>query len=230
MTFSVVARSDDGESWGVAVASKFLAVGAIVSAARAGVGAVATQAHPNLAYKPRGLAAMAEGRSAEETLALLVESDDHRADRQVGLVDREGRAASYTGEACLSWAGSTTGPGFAAQGNILAGPRVLEALVAAWHEHAGEADLARRLVAALTAGDRAGGDRRGAGGGKDEARGGGGGRDADAGAGRCEGGATAGGWRERPAPWWTRGSWECPAHTSDADHAGRRLDVAHGVR
>src|SRR3954471_20337514 len=161
MTFSVVARSDDGESWGVAVASKFLAVGAIVSAARAGVGAVATQAHPNLGYKPQGLAAMAEGRSAEETLALLVESDDRRADRQVGLVDREGRAASYTGDGCLSWAGSTTGPGFAAQGNILAGPQVLDALVAAWHEHAGEADLARRLVAALTAGDEAGGDRRG---------------------------------------------------------------------
>lgn len=161
MTFSVVARSDDGESWGVAVASKFLAVGAIVSAARAGVGAVATQAHPNLSYKPRGLAAMAEGRSAEETLALLVESDDRRADRQVGLVDREGRAASYTGDGCLSWAGSTTGPGFAAQGNILAGPQVVDALVAAWHENAGETDLARRLVAALTAGDQAGGDRRG---------------------------------------------------------------------
>jgi uncharacterized Ntn-hydrolase superfamily protein len=161
MTFSLVARSDDGESWGVAVASKFLAVGAIVSAARAGVGAVATQAHPNLSYKPRGLAAMAEGRSAEETLALLVESDDRRADRQVGLVDSEGRAASHTGDDCLSWAGGTTGPGFAAQGNILAGPQVLDALVAAWQEHAGEPDLARRLVAALAAGDRAGGDRRG---------------------------------------------------------------------
>jgi uncharacterized Ntn-hydrolase superfamily protein len=161
MTFSVVARSDDGESWGVAVASKFLAVGAIVSAARAGVGAVATQAHPNLSYKPRGLTAMAEGRSAEETLALLVESDDRRDDRQVGLVDREGRGASYTGGGCLDWAGGTAGRGFAAQGNILAGPQVLDALVSAWHEHAGEADLARRLLAALKAGDRAGGDRRG---------------------------------------------------------------------
>jgi uncharacterized Ntn-hydrolase superfamily protein len=107
MTFSVVARSDDGESWGVAVASKFLAVGAIVSAARAGVGAVATQAHPNLSYKPRGLTAMAEGRSAEETLALLVESDDRRDDRQVGLVDREGRGASYTGGGCLDRRSST---------------------------------------------------------------------------------------------------------------------------
>jgi uncharacterized Ntn-hydrolase superfamily protein len=161
MTFSVVARSDDGESWGVAVASKFLAVGATVSAARAGVGAVATQAHPNLAYKPRGLAAMAEGWSAEDTLALLVGSDDRRADRQVGLVDRAGRAASYTGDQCLSWAGGTTGPGFAVQGNILTGPEVVDAMVAGWHQHAGEADLARRLVAALTAGDLAGGDRRG---------------------------------------------------------------------
>jgi uncharacterized Ntn-hydrolase superfamily protein len=132
-----------------------------VSAARAGVGAVATQAHPNLSYKPRGLTAMAEGRSAEETLALLVESDDRRDDRQVGLVDREGRGASYTGGGCLDWAGGTAGKGFAAQGNILAGPQVLDALVSAWHEHAGEADLARRLLAALKAGDRAGGDRRG---------------------------------------------------------------------
>jgi uncharacterized Ntn-hydrolase superfamily protein len=161
MTFSVVARSDDGESWGVAVASKFLAVGATVSAARAGVGAVATQAHPNLAYKPRGLAAMGEGWSAEDTLALLVGSDDRRADRQVGLVDRQGRAASYTGDDCLSWAGGTTGPGFAVQGNILTGPEVVDAMVAAWQQHAGAADLARRLVAALTAGDLAGGDRRG---------------------------------------------------------------------
>src|SRR3954464_12840357 len=124
MTFSVVARSDDGESWGVAVASKFLAVGAIVSAARAGGGAVATQAHPNLGFKPRGLAAMAEGRSAEETLALLVESDDRRADRQVGLVDREGRAASYTGDGCLIWFGSTTGPPFAFPFFLLAAPLV----------------------------------------------------------------------------------------------------------
>jgi uncharacterized Ntn-hydrolase superfamily protein len=104
---------------------------------------------------------MAEGRSAEETLALLVESDDRRDDRQVGLVDREGRGASYTGGGCLDWAGGTAGKGFAAQGNILAGPQVLDALVSAWHEHAGEADLARRLLAALKAGDRAGGDRRG---------------------------------------------------------------------
>src|SRR4051794_2799535 len=149
MTFSVVARSDDGESWGVAVASKFLAVGAIVSAARAGVGAVATQAHPNLGYKPQGLAAMAEGRSAEETLALLVKSDDRRADRQVGLVDREGRAASYTGDGCLSWAGSTTGPGFAAQGNILAGTQVRDARGAAGQENRRGAQLRPRLVGGL---------------------------------------------------------------------------------
>jgi len=161
MTFSIVARSDDGESWGVAVASKFLAVGATVSAARAGVGAVATQALPNLAFKPAGLAAMQAGRSAQETLAALVADDERRAERQAGLVDRDGGAASYSGDECLDWAGGTTAHGVAVQGNILAGPGVVDAMLQAWRSGSAEPDLARRLVGALAAGDRAGGDRRG---------------------------------------------------------------------
>jgi uncharacterized Ntn-hydrolase superfamily protein len=160
MTFSIVARSEDATTWGVAVASKFLAVGPTVAAARAGVGAVATQAMPNLSYKPRGLDLMSRGSSAQEALDELVDGDDRAAERQAGLVDAAGRAATYTGAQCLDWAGGVTGPGFAAQGNILAGPQVVEALVAEWTASQ-EPDFARRLVAALLAADRAGGDRRG---------------------------------------------------------------------
>jgi uncharacterized Ntn-hydrolase superfamily protein len=161
MTFSIAARSEDGASWGVAVASKFLAVGATVSAAQAGAGAVATQALPNLSFKPRGVAAMGAGRTAQETLAALVADDDRRDERQAGLVDRDGGAASYTGAGCLDWAGGTSGPGVAVQGNILAGPQVVDDMLRAWRSGAAEPDLARRLLAALAAGDRAGGDRRG---------------------------------------------------------------------
>ena len=160
MTFSIVARSDDGASWGVAVASKFLAVGPTVAAARAGVGAVATQAMPNLSYKPRGLDLMSRGRSAPQALDQLVAGDDRYAERQAGLVDAAGGAATYTGTDCLTWAGGVTGPGFAAQGNILAGPHVVDALADSW-TGSDEADFARRLVSALLAADRAGGDRRG---------------------------------------------------------------------
>jgi uncharacterized Ntn-hydrolase superfamily protein len=161
MTFSIVARSDDGESWGVAVASKFLAVGAAVPAARAHVGAVATQALPNLSYKPRGLALLSEGRTAQEALDEMVGADDGKSDRQAGLVDAAGGSATYTGADCLDWAGGLTGPGVAIQGNILTGPDVVEAMHEAWQGSAGEPDLARRLLAALVAGDAAGGDRRG---------------------------------------------------------------------
>src|SRR3954468_509334 len=161
MTFSIVARSADGESWGVAVASKFLGVGAAVPAARAHVGAVATQALPNLSYKPHGLDLLADGRSAQEALDEMVGADDGRADRQAGIVDATGGAATYTGDDCLDWAGGVTGPDVAIQGNILTGPDVVEAMLDAWNKSAGEPDLARRLLAALAGGDRAGGDRRG---------------------------------------------------------------------
>ena len=159
MTFSIVARSADGAQWGVAVASKFLAVGAAVPAAAFGVGAVATQAAANLRYRPDGLALLAEGRGAQEVLDALTGADDGRDERQAGIVDRDGGAATFTGPGCHPWAGGRTGDGWAVQGNILTGPEVVDAMAEAFEASTGP--LAHRLVAALTAGDAAGGDRRG---------------------------------------------------------------------
>jgi uncharacterized Ntn-hydrolase superfamily protein len=161
MTFSIVARSEDGQSWGVAVASKFLAVGSPVPAAIAGIGAIATQAMGNVAYKGMALAHMDEGANAEVALARLLEDDELREHRQVGLVDSDGNAATYTGSECFDWAGGETGPGVALQGNILAGPQVVPAMRQAWDDSVDRHSLARRLLAALSAGDLAGGDRRG---------------------------------------------------------------------
>ena len=161
MTFSIVARSTDGESWGVAVASKFLAVGAVVPAAVAGVGAIATQADANVAYKGLALSHLDEGATASVALQRLLEEDDGRDERQVGIVDNEGGAASHTGHACMDWAGSATGDGYAAQGNILAGDFVVAAMQDAFEASDPDEPLARRLLAALSAGDDAGGDRRG---------------------------------------------------------------------
>lgn len=161
MTFSIVARSADGESWGVAVASKFLAVGSAVPAAVARVGAIATQADANVAYKGLALAHLDDGATASVALQRLLEDDPERDHRQVGLVDMDGGAASHTGAACLDWAGGVTGDGYAIQGNVLAGEEVVVAMQAAWDTSDDDAPLARRLLAALTAGDDAGGDRRG---------------------------------------------------------------------
>lgn len=161
MTFSIVARSADGESWGVAVASKFLAVGSAVPAAVAGVGAIATQADANVAYKGQALAHLDDGATAAVALQRLIEDDEGRDHRQVGIVDLDGNAASHTGQACLDWAGSVTGDGYAIQGNILTGEEVVDAMQAAWETSDDDAPLARRLLAALAAGDDAGGDRRG---------------------------------------------------------------------
>lgn len=166
MTFSIAARSADGQWWGVAVASKFLGVGAAVPAARAGVGAIATQSYANTSFKPRGLALLAEGATAEQVVQRLLADDPGREQRQVGVVDAQGRAATFTGSDCHDWAGGVTDEGAAIQGNILAGPGVVPAMRAAWRDSAGEASeaqdsLARRLLAALQAGDAAGGDRRG---------------------------------------------------------------------
>lgn len=161
MTFSIVARSADGESWGVAVASKFLAVGSVVPAAVAGVGAIATQAWANVAYKGIALSLLDEGATASVAVQRLVEEDDGRDHRQVGLVDVEGGAATYTGPACLEWAGGLTGDGFAVQGNILVGSEVVEAMRDAFEQSDTDAPLARRLLAALAAGDAVGGDSRG---------------------------------------------------------------------
>ncbi|GAB7003722.1 DUF1028 domain-containing protein [Nocardioides sp. AN3] len=156
-----MARSADGESWGVAVASKFLAVGSAVPAAVAGVGAIATQASANVAYKGLALSHLDDGATAAVALQRLLEEDEGRDHRQVGIVDVDGNAASHTGPACLDWAGSLTGDGYAIQGNILAGSEVIEAMEAAWLASDPGAPLARRLLAALSAGDEAGGDRRG---------------------------------------------------------------------
>ncbi|MGW1342701.1 DUF1028 domain-containing protein [Kribbella sp. NPDC002412] len=160
MTFSVVAFDAGSGSWGIAVASKFLAVGAVVPWGRAGAGAVATQAMANLSYGPDGLELLAGGVSAEQAVAQLTGPDNEREHRQVGMVDAQGRGATFTGGACLDWAGGEAGDGFAIQGNILAGPQVVAAMADAWKGSAGAA-FERRLVAALAAGDQAGGDRRG---------------------------------------------------------------------
>jgi uncharacterized Ntn-hydrolase superfamily protein len=161
MTFSIVARSADGESWGVAVASKFLAVGNAVPAAVAQIGAVATQADANVAFKGLALAYLDEGATAGAALHRLLEEDDKREERQVGIVDAEGNAATHTGRNCFDWAGGLLGDGVAVQGNILAGSHVVEAMLEAWEESDPDAPLSRRLLAALKAGDEAGGDKRG---------------------------------------------------------------------
>jgi uncharacterized Ntn-hydrolase superfamily protein len=161
MTFSIVARSTDGESWGVAVASKFLAVGAVVPAAVAQVGAIATQADANVAYKGLALSHLDDGATASVALQRLLVEDDGRDDRQVGIVDGDGGSATHTGHACLDWAGGATGDGYAIQGNILAGEFVVAAMQDAFEASDSEEPLARRLLAALSAGDDAGGDRRG---------------------------------------------------------------------
>jgi uncharacterized Ntn-hydrolase superfamily protein len=134
-------------------------VGAVVPWAQAGAGAVATQSYANTSFGPRGLELMASGLSAEATLAELLKDDDEREKRQVGLVDTQGLAATFTGFECFEWAGGLTGPGYAIQGNILAGEQVIYSMQRAFAET--EGNLPARLHAALLAGDRAGGDKRG---------------------------------------------------------------------
>ena len=161
MTFSIVARSAEGERWGVAVASKFLAAGAVVPGVRAPLGAIATQSFANLRYLPDGFALLGEGHTAQEALDALVAADDGRAQRQAGIVDSQGRPATFTGGDCLAWAGGVTGPGYAIQGNILTGPEVVAEMERAFLASDPAQPLALRLHAALLAGDRAGGDSRG---------------------------------------------------------------------
>jgi uncharacterized Ntn-hydrolase superfamily protein len=164
VTFSIVAT--DGTAWGVAVASKFLAVGAAVPAAAVGVGAIATQSYANLAYRPDGLLLLRDGRTAQETLDALTAADEQREQRQAGIVDGAGRAATFTGSACHAWAGGIADTieghgGFAIQGNILTGPHVVEAMHETWRSTSADEPLSRRLLATLEAGDDAGGDKRG---------------------------------------------------------------------
>jgi len=158
-TYSIVGCDPIAREWGVAVQSKFLAVGAVVPWAKAGVGAVATQSYANTSFGPDGLALMAQGLSVQDALDRLIAADDGRDRRQVGLIDAQGRAATYTGIGCPAWAGGLAGTNYAAQGNILVSDATVEALVRAFEQAEGE--LADRLVAALAAGQAAGGDRRG---------------------------------------------------------------------
>jgi uncharacterized Ntn-hydrolase superfamily protein len=158
-TFSIVACDTVEKEWGVAVASRFLAVGSVVPWAEAGVGAVATQAIADTRLGPEGLDLMARGASAPQALEALMTPPEQPAIRQIGLVDAKGNTATFTGERCDQWAGGVQGPGFAAQGNILAGPDVVQAMADAFQ--GSEGSLAERLLAALKAGNDAGGDRRG---------------------------------------------------------------------
>jgi uncharacterized Ntn-hydrolase superfamily protein len=159
MTFSLVACDLEARQWGVSVASKFPAVGAVVPWARGDVGAIATQSYANVAYGPDGLELLGSGLSAKETVERLIGADDQREQRQLGVVDTQGQSATFSGSGCMDWAGGRTGPCFAAQGNILAGPQVVDALADTFL--ATEGSLAQRMLAALLAADRAGGDRRG---------------------------------------------------------------------
>lgn len=159
MTYSIVALDPATGDLGVAVQSRFLAVGAVVPWAQAGVGAVATQSFANVTFGPGGLARMASGMPAHQALERLVNADPLRSQRQVGLVDAHGGAASHTGGACFAWAGGLTGPGFAAQGNILAGPSVVDGLVDTLV--GGGRPFPELLVACLAAAEAQGGDRRG---------------------------------------------------------------------
>jgi uncharacterized Ntn-hydrolase superfamily protein len=165
MTFSIVGRSADGHQVGVALASKFLAAGAFVPAAAAGAGALATQARCNLALRTQGLEMLVGGRSATQALEEFFARDPHRDERQAGMVDGRGGVATFTGDRCQPWAGGVALPdpsgAFAAQGNMLAGPEVVDAMVTAWLGTPTEGPLARRLVAALRAGQGGGGDPRG---------------------------------------------------------------------
>jgi uncharacterized Ntn-hydrolase superfamily protein len=159
-TYSLVACDLDAREWGVAVQSKFLAVGAGVPAAEPEVGAVATQAWANMRFAPEGIALLRDGHSAEEVVERLTQADEGRDHRQLGVVDAKGRAASYTGSQCMEWAGGVTGRCYAAQGNILVSEDTVTALARTFEETAGR-PLAVRLLEALKAAQAAGGDSRG---------------------------------------------------------------------
>jgi uncharacterized Ntn-hydrolase superfamily protein len=160
VTFSIVARDPETGDLGGAVQSRFLGVGALVLHGRAGVGMVATQAWANVAYGPRGLALLEVGATARQALEVLVGTDDQPGQRQAAIVDAAGRVAAHTGGDCPDWAGHHTGDGFSCQGNILVSGATVEAMAAAMRDQTG-LEFAERLVAALQAGQGAGGDARG---------------------------------------------------------------------
>ncbi|MBI5564926.1 MAG: DUF1028 domain-containing protein [Chloroflexi bacterium] len=159
MTYSIVAYDATAKAWGVATQSKFLAVGAVVPWTQANAGAIATQSYANTSFGPQGLALLSTGLSAQETLDRLLADDDGREHRQVGVIDQHGGAATFTGKDCHAWAGGLIGNGYAVQGNILVGEETVKAIARGFE--AASSELADRLVAALAAGQAAGGDRRG---------------------------------------------------------------------
>lgn len=160
MTFSIIAHDEKTGQVGIAVASKSFASGARAPYIRTGVGAVASQAKTNQLYGPRGLALMAAGASAADTVRLLIAADEDQDIRQVHVMDRQGRFAAHTGAECLEWCGHLVKPGFSLAGNILAGANVLDDMAAAY-EAAAELAFPLRLIAALAAAEAAGGDKRG---------------------------------------------------------------------
>ena len=159
-TYSIVAADLEAGQWGVSVQSKFLSVGSVVPWAEPHVGAVATQAYANPRYGPQGLDLLREGLSAQEVVDRLTGADDGRDHRQLGIVDAQGNAASYTGKECMDWAGGRTGDGYAAQGNILVSQETVDALAETFEASAGK-PLAVRLIDCLAAAQEAGGDSRG---------------------------------------------------------------------
>jgi uncharacterized Ntn-hydrolase superfamily protein len=159
-TYSIAACDLEAGQWGVAVQSKFLSVGSVVPWAEPGVGAIATQAYANPRYGPNGLALLRDGKSAQEAVDELTAADDGREQRQLGIVDGKGRAATYTGGECYDWAGGRTGEGYAAQGNILVSAETVDALVETFEKSGGQ-PLAERLLDCLAAAQAAGGDKRG---------------------------------------------------------------------
>jgi len=158
-TYSIAACDRDAGQWGVATQSKFLSVGSVVPWAEPGVGAIATQAYANPRYGPEGLALLRDGLSAEEVVERLTSADEGRDHRQLGVVDGQGRAASYTGSECMEWAGGRTGDCYAAQGNILVSAETVDAIAETFESSSGP--LATRLLDCLDAAQAAGGDRRG---------------------------------------------------------------------
>src|SRR5690625_4686803 len=159
MTFSIIGFDPKTNELGIAVQSKFIGVGSVVPWAKAGVGAVATQSFANPAYGPDGLKLMEEGKTAQETIDILTNNDDGKELRQVGIMDAQGRAATFTGSGCYDWAGGRIGENCVAQGNILVSEQVVDAMVDVFEQTKG--NLAERLLQALDAGQDAGGDSRG---------------------------------------------------------------------
>lgn len=162
-TYSIVAFDPSTGDLGIAVQSKFFGVGSVVPWAKAGVGAVATQSYANTTYGPNGLKLMAEGKTPDQALKILTDGDLGREQRQVGMVDAKGRAASFTGTRCNAWAGHKVGKYYAAQGNILTGEAVVKDMASAFEKARKQpnSQLADWLVAAVTAAEAAGGDKRG---------------------------------------------------------------------